>query len=449
MMKLLALTSFAAVLCAQAPSDAEVRAMLAERIDTLHRGVGIAVGIVDANGRRFYNHGTFAVDDPRPIANDTIFEIGSVTKVFTSLLLADMVQRGEVSLDDPIAKFLPPDVKVPERGGKKITLIDISTQTSGLPRMPNNFAPKDPNNPYADYGVDRLYAFLSGYELTRDIGEKYEYSNLAVGLLGTALARRSGMEYEALVRQRITGPLKMESTGITLTPAMKSRLAIGHGDTRQRVANWDLTSLAGAGALRSDAADMLAFIAANLGYSESPLAKQMAAMTKIRRTGPTKDIEIAMGWHITHRDDREIIWHNGGTGGYRTWVGFDPKARVGVVAFSNLSNAVGVDDIGMHLIDPSAPLAKLTELKIHKEVTLDPKLLDTYVGVYQLVPNVTLTVTREGTKMFAQLTGQPKFEIFAEKEREFFLKVVDAQLTFEDGAVVLHQNGRDQRAKRQ
>jgi hypothetical protein len=129
-------------------------------------------------------------------------------------------------------------------------------------------------------------------------------------------------------------------------------------------------------------------------------------------------------------------------------VGFDPKTRVGVVLLSNMSTATGVDDIGVHLLDRSAPLAKLTPLAVRKEITLDPKVLDTYTGAYGLVPGVTLTVTREGAQMFAQLTGQPRFEIFAEKEREFFFKVVDAQLTFEDGAVVLHQGGRDQRAKK-
>ena len=439
----------ASSVCAQAPSDAEIRASLAERIDTLRRNVGIAVGIVDSNGRRFVNYGTFGVNDPRPIASDTVFEIGSVTKVFTSLLLADMAQRGEVSLDDPVAKYLPPEVKVPERGGKQITLVDLATQTSGLPRMPNNFSPKDPNNPYADYGLDRMFAFLSSYTLTRDIGAQYEYSNYGAALLGNALARRAGMDYEALVRTRITTPLKMQSTAITLSPDMKKRLAPGHNDSRRPAANWDLTAFAGAGALRSDAADMLAFLAANLGYVESPLSKAMAAMTQTRRPGPTKDIEIALAWHITHRGEREIIWHNGGTGGYRSWIGYDPKARIGVVALSNMSTTVGVDDIGVHLVDSTAALAKLTPLKTHSEVTLDPKVLDRYTGVYQFAPAITLTVTREGAQMFAQLTGQPKFEIFAEGDHDFFLKVVDAQLTFEDGAVVLHQNGRDQRAQKQ
>jgi serine-type D-Ala-D-Ala carboxypeptidase/endopeptidase len=436
----------ACTLRAQTFSDAEIRSILADRIDTMHRNVGIAAAVIDDNGRRFISYGTFGVNDARPVTRETIFEIGSITKVFTSLILADMVRKGEVSLADPVAKYLPADVKVPERGGRRITLVDLATHSSGLPRMPTNFAPQDPNNPYADYSVDRLYAFLSGYALTRDIGAKYEYSNLAVGLLGTALARRAGTDYETLVRTRIARPLNMESTAITLSPGMKRRLAAGHNETRQPVANWDLTALAGAGAIRSDAEDMLTFLAANLGYAESPLTPAMTMMRELRRPGPNKDVEIALGWHVLTKSG--IVWHNGGTGGYRTWVGFDPKTRVGVVLLSNMSTATGVDDIGVHLLDRSAPLAKLTPLAVRKEITLDPKVLDTYTGAYGLAPGMTLTVTREGAQMFAQLTGQPRFEIFAEKEREFFFKVVDAQLTFEDGAVVLHQGGRDQRAKK-
>src|ERR1035438_1321087 len=275
---------FAAALRGQVPNSV-IRAILADRIDTLHQNVGIAVGIVDAHGRRFVSYGNFSVNDPRPVGNDTVFEIGSTTKVFTSTILADMVQRGEVSLDDPVAKYLPADVKMPQRGGRQITLVDLATHTSGLPRMPSNFAPKDVSNPYADYTVANLFQFLSSYELTRDIGSKFEYSNMGVGLLGQALARRAGMDYEALVRARVTGPLKMENTRIALTPEMKSRLAAGHNEARQAAANWDQPTFAGAGALRSDARDLLTFIAANLGYVESPLAPAMAAMTKVRQIG--------------------------------------------------------------------------------------------------------------------------------------------------------------------
>ena len=152
-----------------APSDAEIRRILAERIDVQKQGVGIVVGVIDSHGRRIVAHGAPEKGDTRPLNGDTLFEIGSITKVFTALLAADMAQRGELNLDDPIQKYLPPTVKIPERGGKQITLIDLATHTSGLPRMPENFRPKDPNRPYADYPVDALYTFLSSYELRRDI----------------------------------------------------------------------------------------------------------------------------------------------------------------------------------------------------------------------------------------------------------------------------------------
>ena len=444
----------AIALQAQAPSDAEIRTILADRIDKLHQNVGIVVGIVDANGRRFVSYGNFSVKDPRPVGSDTVFEIGSTTKVFTSTILADMVQRGEVSLDDPVAKYLPADVKVPQRGGKQITLVDLATHTSGLPRMPSNLAIKNADNPYAEYTVANLFEFLSSYELTRDIGAQFEYSNLGAGLLGLALARRAGTDYEGLVRARVTGPLKMENTRIALSPEMKSRLAGGHNEARQPAGNWDFPALAGAGALRSDARDMLTFIAAHLGYVESPLAPACAAMTKVRRPGAGPRVDVALAWMVAQREGREIFLHNGGTGGYRSFMGYDPKARLGVVVLSNMSTAVGVDDIGMHLLDASVPLAKLPPVATHQEITLDPTIFDRYTGVYQLVPGFTLTFTREGTHMFTQLTNQPKIEIFAESEKEFFLKVVDAQILFETGesgratTATLRQNGRDQRAKR-
>jgi CubicO group peptidase (beta-lactamase class C family) len=246
----------------------------------------------------------------------------------------------------------------------------------------------------------------------------------------------------------------MENTRIALTQVMKSNLAPGHNDAREPAANWDLPTFAGAGALRSDARDMLTFIAAHLGYLESPLAPAMASMTKVRRAGSGSTSEIALAWIVNKREGHEIFWHNGGTGGYRCFMGFDSKSRVGVVALSNMSTTAGVDDIGMHLLDPSLPLARLSPLVAHKEISLDPKIFDRYVGVYQFTPAITLTFTRDGERMFAQLTNQPKFEIFAESEKAFFLKVVDAQIAFETGiegratAAILHQNGLDQRAVR-
>ena len=178
----------------------------------------------------------------------------------------------------------------------------------------------------------------------------------------------------------------------------------------------------------------------------------MAAMLKVRRPTGQEGLEIALGWHVFLVNGKEIVWHNGGTGGYRSFMGFDPKTRMGVVALSNTSTTVGVDDIGRHLLDPGVPLT--TPAKTHQQVAVDPKIFAGYVGRYQLAPNFILEVTQDGGHLFAQATGQPKFEIFPESPTEYFLKVVDAQITFETDAqgratgLVLHQGGANSPAKR-
>jgi hypothetical protein len=187
---------------AAAPADAVIRDILAERIDTYRGSVGMVVGMIEPSGRRVVAYGRREAGDPRPLDGDTLFEIGSITKSSRRFCWPTW-SRARVALADPVGKLLSADAKVPERGGRAITLIDLATHTSALPRMPANFAPKDPSDPYADYSVARLNEFLSSHALTRDIGSKYEYSNLGVGLLGLALCRRAGTDYETLVRARV------------------------------------------------------------------------------------------------------------------------------------------------------------------------------------------------------------------------------------------------------
>jgi CubicO group peptidase (beta-lactamase class C family) len=431
-------------------STDEIREILVKRVDEQKQAVGIVAGIIEPNGRRVVAYGNLANGDPRTLDGDTIFEIGSISKVFTSLLLADMVNRKEVGLDDPAAKYLPEHVKMPERSGKSITLLDLSTHSSGLPRLPSNLKLKDPANPYASYGVDDLYQFLSGYTLPRDPGSEFEYSNLGGGLLGHLLEYRAGMDYESLIRSRITQPLGMPDTGITLSSSMKRRMATGHNALLAPVASWDFPTLAGAGALRSSANDMLTFLEAFLGYKESPLAPAMKAMLEVRRpVGKTK-FEIALAWSIFG----EVAWHDGGTGGFRSFVGCDSKARTGVVVLTNASTPSGVDDIALHLLNPKLPLGnpKPPEPpKQHTETHIDPKLLDNYIGRYQLAPNLILEITRAGDRLFAQAFAQgiaaPQFEVFAEAEKNFFSRA-GHEIAFETDArgratgLILHRAGR-------
>jgi CubicO group peptidase (beta-lactamase class C family) len=433
-------------------TDDEIREILRDRIDVGKKSVGIVVGLVDDKGIRIVSYGKPNQNSDGMVNADSVFEIGSVTKVFTTILLADMVERGEVALNDPISRYLPKSVKTPTRAAKEITLLDLANQTSGLPRLPGNLAPKDPQNPYADYSVDQMYAFISGYTLTRDIGAKYEYSNLGVGLLGHILALRSGTDYETLVRTRISKPLKMDSTSIKLTPEMQARLATGHDAARRPNANWDLPTLAGAGALRSTVNDMLKFVAANMGLKKSPLLAAMQKTHQSQRDTGVPDLEIGLGWHILKTFGAEIVFHNGGTGGYHSFIGFDSKRRKGVVVLSNSTN--DTDDIGRHLLERQLPLTKFEPPKERKAIKLEAKIFDAYVGEYQLAPNFVITITREGDQFFAQATGQGKFELFAETEANFFLTEIDAQITFvkdDKGQVthlVLHQNKVDHPGKK-
>jgi len=432
--------ALASTVSLRAADIAEIRSIIANRVET-GRAVGIVTGVIDEKGRQVVASGKVSPDGAQQPDGDTVYEIGSVTKVFTSLILADMIEKGEMKPDDPVAKFLPATVKVPSRNGRPITLLDLSMQVSGLPRLPDNLKPADPANPYADYDSAKLYDFLSRYTLTRDPGEKYEYSNLAVGLLGHALALQAGMSYEELLRRRIFDPLGMSSTSITLSEAQKKRLAPGYDGSLKPVKNWDFAVLAGCGAIRSTVNDMLKFVAANLELTDTPLKSAMRRMRSMKKQTGMPDVEIGMAWHTFSKFDTLIWWHNGGTAGYRSFVGFNPAKKEGVVILCNtfLDN----DDVGTHILESRYPV-----LAFKKEVQVGAAVLEPYVGEYELSPTFKIAVTREGSRLFVQATGQPRFEIFAQSESEFFLKVVDARITFQKDSLILHQGGMDQKAKK-
>ncbi|MDB5816123.1 MAG: ampH [Rhodocyclales bacterium] len=336
-------------------SDDDVKKILRDRIDVMHASVGIVIGVIDENGPRVVSYGKPERDSAVPVDGDTVFEIGSITKVFTATLLADMAARGEVGLNDPISKYLPASVKTPKRNGQEITLLHLATHTSELPRLPDNFAPADPYNPYVDDSVERMYAFLSSYSLPRDVGATFEYSNFGFGLLGHILALRAGTDYETLVRERITKPLGMSSTSIALSPVLKARLAQGYGPSLFPTKNWDFPALPGAGALRSTANDMLKFVAANLDSSAAPLSAAMQEAHVPRHEAGSARMSVGLAWHIVKAPDREFVWHNGGTGGYQSFMGLDVQHHRGIVVLSNAANSV--DDIGLHWLDSRVPVA--------------------------------------------------------------------------------------------
>jgi CubicO group peptidase (beta-lactamase class C family) len=320
-------------------SPAAIQKILQERVDLGKKTPGIVVGIVDEHGTRVSAYGKMA-EGGAPVDANTVFEIGSATKVFTATLLADMVRKGDVALSDPVAKYLPATVTVPSRGGKQITLLDLATHMSGLPRMPTNHTPADKANPHADYTVAQLYAFLSATQLERDIGEKYEYSNLGVALLGHALALRAGTDYITLVRERILKPLGMHDTAIVLSADQQRRFATGHNRQLGKVPAQDFPTLAPAGALRSTANDMLKFVAANLGMNgvEAGLYAAMQDAQKPRLPAGQPTLQIGLNW-LTHQAARTAARSSGttaATAGFHSFVGMNQasrKRRGGAVEF--------------------------------------------------------------------------------------------------------------------
>ncbi len=524
---------------------------------------GIVVGIIDKEGPHYFNYGRKSINGSETDEH-TIFEIGSISKVFTATLLSRQVIEGKLKLEDPIKNYLPAAVKVPQRSGKEITFGNLSDHTSGLPRMPENFLPSNPGNPYADYTVDQMYSFLSRYELTRDIGSVYEYSNFAQGLLGHILALNAGVSYESLMIKTIAKPLGMKETKITLDENMKKNLAKGHANGVE-AENWDLPTLAGAGAIRSSSYDMLRFLSANLGFLKTPLSSAMNK-THEARHDKAGGLRVGLAWHISKGKNGDVIWHNGGTGGYRAFAGFVKETGMGVILLTNSTESV--DDIGFYLLNPDSKMrsikpgiaaelrkaidangieaaktlfydlkkskpdeydfseeninilgysyidknlaAALAVFKINidehpassnvydsyaeallkngdkdqaienykKSIELNPgntngiqaleKLgvkfqvenpeipeatLDNYVGTYELTPGFNIIITREGKQLFGQATGQNKYELFPKNSREFYLKIVEAQITFNSieeavESLTLLQNGQKITGKR-
>ena len=411
---------------------------------------GMAIGRISGKDVLRITEGKRNAQKPDPVTPSTVFEIGSITKAFTGILLADMVLKGEVALDDPVSRYLPAGSTVPELNGTAITLRHLTTHTSGLPRLPDNMEPADFDDPYADYDSARLLAFLAKHTLRRAPGAMYEYSNLGAGLLGWALANRAGLPYGELVRRRILAPLGMLHSAVLETEAMRGELALGHDFMGVPTKAWHLDVLAGAGALRSTLDDMLRFAGAARDTLKGPLARVMAlSQRELFRVDSVTS--LGFGWHRRTRGGHTTVWHNGGTGGFRTMLVVDAgRGQAGVV----LSNSAhGSDALGMMLLDATVPIPPLPALR--PTVAVDAPTLRRYLGRYVLAPTFVITITaRDSTGIDLQATSQPKFRLFASSPVDFFLTGVEASITFETDAagnvtaLVLHQNGRDQRAPR-
>lgn len=306
----------------------------------------MVIGAVQHGIRRIFVYGA--------AKEDAIFEIGSISKTFTGLILAQMVAQHKAKLDEPVRELLPGGtVAKPE--GAEITLLDLATQHSGLPRMPDNFDPANPQDPYADYRPANLYQFIAKHGVSKPADSAFNYSNLGMGLLGQGLANRAAMTYAELLKAQVTGPLGLNDTVVTLSPAQEKRFAQGHGAQHQAAHPWSLDALAGAGAIRSTAADMLTYLEAQLHPDSAKHSATLASalqMSHELRADAMPGMKVGLAWLF--QTDKGVYWHNGATGGYSSYAAFNPKKDYAVVVLFNTTigaNGSFADRLGEHVLE--------------------------------------------------------------------------------------------------
>lgn len=394
-----------------------LRAFLQQRIEVEKQDAAIVVGLVDESGSHIVGCGKLDKGTNQEVDGDTLFQIGSVTKTFTALLLQDMIARGEMNLDDPAAKYLPQSVKMPTRNGKEITLRQLVIHTSGLPANPGNLG-----SSWAGYTADQLYAFLSGYKLRHDPGAQYKYSNLGASLLGQVIALKAGTNYESLVVDRICRPLKMDCTRVVR-------------DDRSPI-------FFPQGGLSSTANDLLKYVSANLGLTQTSLTPVLEKTHEAQVQSGVPTQNLGSWFVVSDPQGRKFVLHDGDAGGYSAFVIFDETRHRGVVVLGFPGDANGMADIGRVLIE-----SEWQQNKRPKETNISSQACDSFVGQY-LQHGVKgassesgIGIRREGNKIIAQAIGSRAWpmrallpgiesELLAESETRLFGRMSGIPMNF-------------------
>jgi serine-type D-Ala-D-Ala carboxypeptidase/endopeptidase len=403
-------------------SNDDVHAALEQRFKGDRTGACVAAGVID-DGTVATAYYCANANSQRPYDEHTAFEIGSVTKTMTAALLAEFIGRGEVALDDPIAKLLPPGTSVPSFNGHDITIGEIVTHTSSLPAIPPQYHAPDINNPYAHATERDLLDALAATQLTREPGSKWEYSNFAMIVLSYALAKRSGKDYETLLRERLLVPLEMNDTYVAQRPP-QVHLAQGHLSTGAPAIPWDFQpDMAGVGGVRATLPDMLRYLEGELGTRDSAITPALArTQDLVANVGGHR---MGMNWNLSTVNGHTRIFHEGGTGGYSSFAGFDRAAKRGVVLLSDtaLTSLGGLGSLGFHLLDPSAP-AGVPRLA----AAADTELIDALVGKYRLQGGLGIELRHKDSGLTIQADGQPEFEMGYDSAGDFYPFKFDALL---------------------
>jgi serine-type D-Ala-D-Ala carboxypeptidase/endopeptidase len=418
----------AALAAQQFPADDDLQLML-QFIARDGRANAMVFGVLEADGTtRVASYGRAEPSSQPPDAR-TVFEIGSITKTFTATLLADMVLRGEVGLDDPVAKHLPQHVSVPSRGGREITLLDLATHRSGLPAMPDNVGPRNPSGIYPGYGVDSLYAFLAGHELEGVPGAGYLYSNVNYGLLGHVLAQAAGTSFHELLRARILAPLGMNMTDVAEAGPPPEAMVSGYRNGSS-APHWQGTeALQGAGAMRSTAEDMLKYLRAQLGPPRTHLERAMRMAREIQVPDGDDGAGHGLAWRtIVAPDGDVIVMHGGVTAGFSGRIAMMPGRQTGTILLANERTFGSQHGGGAGLLFPLPPARQWVEAPVA------PELLARYEATYSVMDGRgSYDVRLEDEGHLTLPRGGDRTRLHATSDTTFYVLGSRLALTFRAG----------------
>ena len=455
--------------------------VLRERVDEHGQAVGIVAGIIRGINRYVYAHGTLNRGTIRRVSSMTVFEIGQLSSLYTTAMLSLLVQRGDVNLTDPVSSYLPETINMlTTPSGNPILIEHLATHSSGLPRLPDNLVSDDPHDPLKGYSNELMYGFLGEYENAQresrgnssyfdeepseedslKIEERYEYSDLGMGLLGHILERAVGLSYDDLLRELLRYPIKLANTAGVPTLAMKTYAATGHDDVGRPMPSWSNDTLLGGTGLRSNLLDMMALVSANMSiiyalpedFTEDDSTRYHMSFDELivpRKPTGEVGIETALGWKV-RKDDRgrQIHWLTGQTNGFYAFAAFLKDWKKGVVVLSNSS--ASLDDIGFHLLSPRNPINPPPK----KEFRMTSAEYEAFTGTYEFSSEFTVVITHSGGKLYGQAVDLPKNELVLEGSGDFYLAEEDARITFDQDDIgnVSHflflQKGKIHRADR-
>lgn len=416
----LALTLAVASGSVHAMSDDALADLVSQRLQGDRTGACMAVAVIEGGSVAR----TFQCADGRNIARigaDTAFEIGSVSKTMTAALLADLILQGKGSLDDPLSEWLPAGTRLPDYQGKPILIRHVVTHSSGLPALPSRMAAPNVDDPYARLDEAALLASLGDVTLTIAPGTTFEYSNFASMVLSYAVARRAGTDMETLLKQRLFAPLGMQHAYIDHAPP-GVRAAVGHTPNARPASAWHFhANLAGVGGVRATLEDMVRYVQGQLGGEATSVSPALALSQQKLSDAPP----MAMNWMLMPVGERIVHVHEGGTGGFSSFVSFDKDGQRGVVILSDTTwNSIGsLGSLGLHLVDARFPLGSP-----RRDSKPDAALLDALAGEYQLAGGMKMTVRRKGDALEIQPAGQGAYAMGYDSAGDFYPREFDAVL---------------------